>query len=395
MNRLASLILLFFITASLIVQAQTIGPGVDPSRGTFIKVAEDGTGYWHTNHIRIMFNSNMTGLCSFYSAFATISNYQAPAYGAVRFYLEENGNVVNERIFIVHGDIEFSTVHLFDVYVQQGDYVLGIQLLPRGTAGFIGSMILLGYSHNTDPSVTEYYHIFADSWIQGEYDVGFYAVCGSGGSDSPPTPISRTPALRILSIKTAGNKVNVTIEVSGFRPNSDVHIYYADLWGAIQGAELVDRYKVATITVDSNGSYVGSIYLDAVSEEDWLEAHGYDVNGNFVVVRGVRFNTTLKPGDWVSVAVQVFQALFSYLYLAYTIVINLIPYAGLLYLITLINVFFKCMNEMSLLPLFEYFYKQYQMLSVLAELMITIAEKVYHAGKTIIDWIIEIIDVIL
>ncbi|MEM4847007.1 MAG: hypothetical protein QW794_04535 [Thermosphaera sp.] len=380
------------IQLSTVAASSSIGPGVDPSKGTLISVAEDGTGYWHTNHIRIEFNVDFQATCTFYSGYGAMSSHFSPPYGVVRFYLEHNNETLAERTFTIYGDEAFSTHQLFTVNLTPGAYTLGIQLLPRDANHFIGRLILLGYDANADPSVTYYYHVFAEGWVQGEYDIAWFAAC----SDSSEPPSQANAKFIIRDVKIADNKVNVTFILENFRPNSEVEIYYADLYGMTAGGmQLVEYYFVTKVQIGNDGKYSGYVLLDKVSEEDWLEARGYDIYGNYVVVRSERFNVTLKPGDWLSIATQIFRALFSYMHLAFSVVVSLIPYAGVFYMLTFLGVVFKCIHQMSILPLFDFFYRQYVILVNIAQLMIKIAEKVYEASRTLIDWLIKLIDMIL
>ncbi|MEM4004471.1 MAG: hypothetical protein QXM43_02415 [Desulfurococcaceae archaeon] len=317
-------------------------------------------------------------------------SYFSPPYGVVRFYLQRDNEILAERTFTIYGEEEFTTRQLFTVNVTKGTYTLGIQLLPRDTDGFIGKLVLLGYGADADPSVTYYYHIFAEGWVRGEYDIAWFAACGY--SSEPPPQANAKFIVRDVMI--ADNKVNVSFTLENFKPNSEVEIYYANLYGMTAGGmQLVEYYFVTKVQVDESGNYSGYVLLDKVSEEDWLEARGYDLYSNYVVVQSARFNVTLKLGDWLSVATQIFRALFSYMYLAFSVIMSLIPYAVVFYMLAFLGVVFKCMHQMSILPLFDFFYRQYVMLVNLAQLIIKIAEKIYEAGRTLVDWLIKLIDI--
>ncbi|MEL9999960.1 MAG: hypothetical protein QXY82_01360 [Desulfurococcaceae archaeon] len=393
---LALMILLFLLLQTVRVCANAIGPGIDLSSGTLISVAEDGTGYWHTDHIRIEFSVDFQALCTFYSGYGAMPSPSSPPYGVVKFYLQRDNEIVAERTFTIYGMEYFATRQLFTVNVTPGTYTLGIQLLPRDADSFIGRLELLGYGADTDPSVTYYYHIFAEGWVQGEYDIAWQAICGYYSSQPQPPPSQAKAEFIVRDVRIADNKVNVSFTLENFKPNSEVEIYYADLYGMTAGGmQLVEYYFITKVQVNEDGNYSGYVLLDKVSEEDWLEARGYDLYSNYVIVQSTRFNVTLKPGDWLSVAMQIFRALFSYMYLAFSVVVSLIPYAGLFYMLAFLGVVFKCMHQMSVLPLFDFFYRQYVILVNLAQLIIKIAEKIYEAGRTLVDWLIKLVDMII
>ncbi|MEM1832597.1 MAG: hypothetical protein QXJ97_13835, partial [Desulfurococcaceae archaeon] len=227
------------------------------------------------------------------------------------------------------------------------------------------------YPKDSDPSVSYYYDSNFNMWVDLSRDIAFYAVSDENNTYTPP---SFTYSVFI------DEKVCFRIEAFNFKPNSDLTVRFS--------SDVVVR-------TDQNGRFSGVVCFNTAHPGDYLLIAGYDTLGNLVVLRTSELNITFASPSWLDTVASIFNALVSYVHLAFSVVVSLIPYAGVFYMLAFLGVVFKCMQQMSILPLFDFFYRQYVILVNLAQLMIKIAEKVYEASRTLIDWLIKLIDMIL
>ena len=102
------------------------------------------------------------------------------------------------------------------------------------------------------------------------------------------------------------------------------------------------------------------------------------------------FNETLVPPGWLDIIYTYLTAIISAIQFVYAVVSGVIPYIGVFYFLALLGAFFSCIKEVSLSPLYDFFYKQYTALISFVNLAIKIAEKIYQAGKTIVEWLVRI-----
>ncbi|MCD6196615.1 MAG: hypothetical protein J7J82_07520 [Staphylothermus sp.] len=378
------LVLLFTLSFTAIIYADTsqIGPGIDTSKGSALYFGPQTYDMYPLGDIYIEFNAPVNATYTFYIGWGTVEQH---AKGYIQFELTDNNNNYIKDITITFSDgVEFHTEELFSVYLAKGTYKLWIKPSFED-----GSLMLWGYDASTDPSVSYYNHP-QYGWTQLE-DLAWYALystSGGGGSGGAPT----TPCPRAVydpeSIWSDDKYVYVKITIWNWKNGTTITVYRYD--------EILDTY---TDKQEFTVEYVGKQTIIAKfsringGEEsgDYIYISGYDLNGNFYSTRLEPFNVTVTPKGWLDIVMEWFQALYSYAGLAFATVKAIIPYAGVFYFLALLGSFIQCIKDVSIQPLFDFFYKQYSMLMGLASLTIKIAEKVYNGIKMIAQAIITAI----
>lgn len=383
------MIALFVLTLILAIAVHgsiVIGPGINSNTFTTISSKQYAAEYY-TDRVQVEFNITQSYMCRFYSGFGVIAVSDLLPEGAIRFYLWsiDRRSVIADTSYRIYGPEGFKQVYLFTANLTPGAYILGIEIVSYGE--FHGAIQLALFPDSADPSITRYYSLDDYTLKNLNYDIGWQAVCYTEDELVPE------PRLVIKEVVPYGDKALVSFELFDFKPNTPVDIIYASAV-YVEGEQTARRANITRVYTNNTGYYSGTIILNYVEKGDWLEAWGYDRSGTYIIVRSTEFEVTIKS-SWLDVAFRIFNALFSYMHLAFSVVISLIPYASVFYMLSFIGVVIKCMNEVSILPLFDYFYRQYQILVNLSQLIIKIAEKLYEGTKTLIEWIIKIVDVIL
>ena len=279
-----------------------------------------------------------------------------------------------EKVIEITGFVQLHSEYLFSVYLEADwtyrlwvivsgvDQTVEIGKVYNGTGEERFSKLIV-HKLNAQP---EY------QWQESEYNIRWYATYNEQSPESGiPVPSA------ILISTTVSDKIYFVVEFKDWLPNSDVDIYLVH-YG--------ERKHITTITVDSNGYAKETIVVDHdIPIGDVLYAEGYDKAGNLIQVKIFEANETLVTTSWVDQALQWFNALYHYAGLIFTTVVAVIPYAGVFYGLALIGAFMQCLKELSISPLYDFFYKQYSALIGLANLTIKIAEKVYQGIKAVFE----------
>ncbi len=387
MKHYLPLLLLLLILPGILVTGSTtttqIGPGVDTQRSDaqwyyFGPMTYD---MYPLGDIYIEFHVPANGTYTFYIGWGTVEQH---ASGYIQFELTDNNNNYIKDTTITFSDgVEFHTEQLFSVYLTKGTYRLWIK--PH----FNGSLMLLSYDPSTDPS-NSYYNHPQNGWIQLR-DLAWYALydnsAGSGSTGTTSIPEPRA-VYNPNDIWSDSNYVYVKITIWNWKNGTTITIYRYD--------EILDTYTdkqqfivqntgkqtiIAKFKRINGGEYSG----------DYIYIQGYDLNGNYYSMRLERFNVTVAPKGWLDELKEWFQALYSYAGLAFATVKAIVPYAGIFYMLALTGVLFQCIKELSITPLFDFFYKQYTMLVSLANFAIKIAQIIYNGFKALAQAIISII----
>lgn len=376
------LLLLLFISVLNIVYGETIGPGVDPldPSSNFVYIGNGVYSVYPKGDLYIEFQLPYTGNYDFFLGWGI---YENPT-GGLLFQLKDlNGNIIAQKYVSLEGqDIEFHTDYLFTVNLAAGTYRLWIRLVRTSEASFSGTLKLLGYPVDKDASTTYYYDPLMKTWVTFDYDIGWYAYYYSEGGGE-----YKKPVFIINSIQFT-DKVYLSIELGNFKPNSAITIGYVDTSRGT--AQAPYREYVTTVNVDSYGNWSGVISVGSVKAGDYLIAIGYDQYDNYVEIMSQIFNETLVPPGWLDIVYTYLTAIVSAIRFVYAVVSGVIPYIGVFYFLALLGAFFTCIKEVSLSPLYDFFYKQYTALISFVNLAIKIAEKIYQAGKTIVEWLVRI-----
>ncbi len=377
---LVLLLLLPLILSGIIVAGSTsqIGPGIDTSRSDaeWYQFGPLTYDMYPLGDIYIEFNAPVNATYTFYIGWGTVEQH---AKGYIQFELTDTGNNYIKDVTVTFMDgVEFHTEELFTLYLTAGTYRLWIKPSFED-----GSLQLLSYDSGSDPSVSWYNHP-QYGWIQLR-DLAWYALYSSESGSTPTTP---QPGAYYSDIWNDADYVYVKITIWNWKNGSTITVMRYD--------EILDTYTdTQEFTVQNISRQVLIARFKRVNggpySGDYIYIQGYDLNGNYYAMRLQRFNITMAPKGWLDEIKEWFNALYSYAGLAFATVSAIIPYAGVFYMLALAGSFFQCIKEMSISPLFEFFYKQYSMLVSLANFAIKIAEVVYKGFKALAQAIITII----
>lgn len=384
------LVLLLISLSTMISYADTsqIGPGVDTQRSGaewyyFGPMTYD---MYPFGDIYIEFQAPANATYTFYIGWGTVEQH---AKGYIQFELTDaNDNYIKDVTITFSDGVAFHTEQLFTVYLTKGTYKLWIKPSFED-----GSLMLLSYDSSTDPS-TSYYKHPQNGWIQLR-DLAWYALYSSSSSSSPGSSSSsstQVPSPKAVydpnDIWSDNEYVYVKITIWNWKNGTTITIArYDQILGTYTDQQEFKVENTGKQTIIAkfkriNGGQYGG---------DYILVTGYDLNGNYYSTRLEPFNVTVTPKGWLEEIKEWFKALYSYAGLAFVTVKAIVPYAGIFYLLALVGAMFQCMKELSIQPLFDFFYKQYSMLVGLANIAIKIAEKVYSGLKMIAQAIISLI----
>ena len=371
MKRLYStlLLLLLAIGSSDIVFSAEYGSGIDPNNPDFIK-------YLTNEHLAIVFNLT-SGSYDFYLMIGAYTDNPDASASTLYIELREGGldGFVVEQISVNLSS--FTVVKIFsNITLSSNTYALVIT--PQGFNSdlfyYIGA-----YRSNTYPGDS---YVYYDNWYLLDKDIA-YSIQPSGGYEYP--------SVSILSVSVLSDHVEIKVELNNWKPYSNVTLYPVLIYSTIDKA--LDDPTI--VQVDDNGYAIAVVKTTLSYSDAVIKAIGYDADGNSIVVySSQQIGVDFKPGSPLDQIFAWFNALYVYAGLIFATVQAVIPYAGVFYMLALVGSIFTCIKEMSITPLFDFFYKQYTALMSLASLSLKIAEKIYEGSKTIIDWLIRIIDVI-
>ncbi len=373
------LALLFTLSFTAIIYADTsqIGPGIDTGKGSALYFGPQTYDMYPFGNIYIEFQAPENGTYTFYAGWGTVEEH---ASGYVQFELTNNNDDYVKDVVITFSDgVTFHTEELFTVYLTSGTYRLWIKPSFED-----GSLMLWGYDASTDPSVSYYNHP-QYGWMQIE-DLAWFALYStSGGASTIPMPKATYDP---NSIWADDKYVYVKITIWNWKNGTTITIARYD--------EILDtytdqqEYTVENISVQTIIAKFSRINGGEVSG-DYIYISGYDLNGNFYSTRLEPFNITVAPKGWIDQVREWFDALYSYASNIVQVVITILPWSGALWAVAFMGSIIKCVQETSLNPLFDFLYKNYQLLTGLASLTLKIVEKTVDVFKFLGDVIIKAI----
>jgi len=373
------LAVIILLSLASMVFSGSIGPGIDTSTGEQVWFGVQAYAHYPPGELYIEFTTPEPGNYTFYIGWGTVDQ----GSGWIRFRLTDiNNNYIKDVTIPVTEQVTFHTEKLFSVVLQGNTtYRLWIDMEYLEC-----TLMLWAYDKNSDPSVVYYNHP-QYGWVEFA-DLAWYAVYTT--TEYPPTQPIQEPIASLKDRYVDKDGIHLVIELMNWKPNSTVSIYIQRL-----GYSTYD--EIAEAVVDNYGYGLKEIVLDYINEGDKLLATGYDQNGNYYSTYIIKFNESLippaSPGWWDTV-LGWFNTLYTYAGLIYSAVLSALPYAAAFWCLGLAGAVIKSVEECSLAPLFDYLYKNYQLLTSLASLAIKVAEKAYQATNTIINIFSKIVGVI-